>query len=203
MFKIKTGSENAILVLHEIYGINPFIKDICKKYSKDGFDVFCPNLTRITEPFAYSQQEEAYRNFTKNVGFGVYRKVNAFLEQLRPEYKTITLLGFSVGATIAWRCAESGLCDRVVGCYGLRIRDYPDVAPKCPCLLLFADKEPSFDVESVAKILSGKANTDVKILSGCHGFCDAYSQNYAPKSAQKAEEFIADFLQTAPNSLRE
>ncbi|SET52294.1 Dienelactone hydrolase family protein [Enterococcus malodoratus] len=38
------GSENAVIILHEIYGLNQFILDVCNQYSEKGYDVFCPDL---------------------------------------------------------------------------------------------------------------------------------------------------------------
>lgn len=44
-------SNIAIVVLHEIYGVNNFIKDVCQKYYKGGYDVFCPELLGEKEFF--------------------------------------------------------------------------------------------------------------------------------------------------------
>lgn len=37
-------NKNAVIVLHEIYGINSFIKDICENLKTLRFDVFCPDM---------------------------------------------------------------------------------------------------------------------------------------------------------------
>ncbi|MDI5811330.1 DUF535 family protein, partial [Salmonella enterica subsp. enterica serovar Anatum] len=42
----------------------------------------------------------------------------------------------SVGATLAWLSAASGLCDGVVCYYGSRIRQYLHLAPLCPTLVI-------------------------------------------------------------------
>ncbi len=50
------NSIQAIIVLHEIYGVNEFIKDQCQKFMEAGFDVFCPNMIH-KPPFSYDKVE--------------------------------------------------------------------------------------------------------------------------------------------------
>lgn len=38
------NNKNALIVLHEIYGVNKFIEDVCVQYQKQDFDAYCPNL---------------------------------------------------------------------------------------------------------------------------------------------------------------
>ncbi|WP_318184073.1 dienelactone hydrolase family protein [Metabacillus idriensis] len=95
------------MVLHEIYGINKHIKDYCQLLRDQGFEVLCPNLLVKEEHYDYSQEEIAYRNFMKNIS--VENEANKLKDQLkviRSDYKKIFIVGFSVGATIAWLCAE-------------------------------------------------------------------------------------------------
>lgn len=41
-----TGEVNkqAIIIIHEIYGINQFIKNVCEKIRLAEYDIYCPNL---------------------------------------------------------------------------------------------------------------------------------------------------------------
>lgn len=190
-------SNIAIVVLHEIYGVNNFIKDVCQKYYKDGYDVFCPELLGDRKVFSYSEAQEAYDFFIDNVGFDIYKSIEKLINDLKSEYKYVLVVGYSVGATIAWRCSEDSLCDGIVCCYGSRIRDYMDVIPKCPTLLVFA-KHDSFDVDSVSCQLSRKQNIQIEILDANHGFIDTYSKNYSDVQKQvfstKEKSFLDKYL---------
>jgi len=42
--KLIPGKESAIIVLHEIYGINPHIKWVCEHYLAAGYDGICPDF---------------------------------------------------------------------------------------------------------------------------------------------------------------
>ena len=196
MLEITKGNKSAIIVLHEIYGINRHIEEVCQKYSDMGFDMYCPNLLKIEKPYDYSQQDEAYNYFVRYIGFDVYQEVNALAQRLKPYYRKIILLGFSIGATIAWRCAEEGFYDAIICCYGSRIRDYMEITPKCPTLLIFAKNEKSFSAFEYAELLSNKANTKVEVLDASHGFCDPFCPDYNVEAACAANLLIKDFAES-------
>lgn len=73
-----------------------------------GFDIYIPALFPHHTPFRYEQQEEAYRHFSANVGFDP-AVVTTLLHDLRTQYETLIVVGYSVGATLAWLSAASGL----------------------------------------------------------------------------------------------
>ncbi len=185
------GSKTAIIVLHEIYGINSFIVDLCQQYHVEGYDVFCPNLLSTEGDFSYLKESEAYRSFVDTVGFDAFEKINLLVSDLKVTYSKVFIVGFSVGATIAWRCSEDAICDGVICCYGSRIRDYVTVQPQCPVLLVFA-KDDSFDVEALRVKLQNRDNVAVKILEASHGFLDVFSKNYS-----RGETKIFDQLRKA------
>lgn len=124
--KIINNSDSVVVVLHEIYGINQHIQMVCKKLSIKGYDVICPNLIGLPKPFNYEAQEEAYQYFINNIGFdSAVQKIKQVIMQAKEKYKYIYLLGYSVGATIAWLCSgEKDMCSGIIGYYGSRIRDY-------------------------------------------------------------------------------
>lgn len=113
--------------------------------------MYSPNLLN-KESYSYKQAADAYSYFMNEIGFHVYEQINALVNILKEKYDNIFILGFSVGATIAWRSSENSMCDGVIACYGSRIRDYMDVKPLCQVLLIFA-KEDSYNVEKVMKEL--------------------------------------------------
>lgn len=186
------NNKNALIVLHEIYGVNEFVEDVCTRYHRIGFDVYSPNLLN-KECYPYEQAADAYSNFVNEIGFHVYEQINALVNILKEKYDKVFILGFSVGATIAWRCSENSMCDGVIACYGSRIRDYMDVKPLCQVLLIFA-KEDSYNVEKVMKELIHVKRVCIKKLEAYHGFLDAYSNYYDRKQAEKGYYYIAEFL---------
>lgn len=210
MPEYRNHSDTLIVVLHEIYGINDHIAGVCKSLADMGYDVICPDLLDDKPPFDYVREEEAYLYFMNFVGMELsVKKVTFLLRQEENAYRQIFLLGYSVGATIAWLCSgDSAKCSDifpycgsvhklsgVIGCYGSRIRDYTQLIPRCPVLLLFPEEEKSFDPHVLQAELSKKEMTAVHILKGKHGFADPYSPHYNEASAREAERITKEFIE--------
>ncbi len=195
MLSIINNSEDLIILIHEIYGINSFIKDTANRFALYGYDVVCPDLCGLGHPFNYSEQEDAYKYFSDNIGFDKGNDIVINLaKQFESSYKRIFLVGFSVGATTAWLCSEAGLFSGVICCYGSRIRDYTDISPSCPVLLLFPSHEKSFDVMDFVSCFK-VPGVKVHLLEGNHGFADSYSNEYNEDSAKKAFDLIKGFIE--------
>ncbi|MBP2644240.1 MAG: dienelactone hydrolase [Firmicutes bacterium] len=193
----KNNSDTVVIVLHEIYGLNEHIRNVCKKLSKYKYDVIAPDLLNNRMHFSYEQEEFAYNYFMNKIGFeSALKQIKQILTSLRSVYKKIYILGYSVGATLAWLCSQTGLCDLVIGYYGSRIRDYLNVKPECPTLLLFPSEEKSFDVEELIISLRIVNNVSVNKLYGNHGFADQFSKNYNRKSALLASKKILLFIKS-------
>lgn len=194
MLKLDKGSKNLVIVLHEIYGINLHMKEVCRSLAEQGFDVICPNLLHRQEPFAYSQEGAAYRNFMENIGFaGASAEVRSILLDVKDTYEGIYLVGFSVGATIAWLCSETEGINGVVGYYGSRIRDYLEIDPACATMLFFPEQEASFDMAELIGRLAEK-RVELHQFSGAHGFSDPYSAKYHFQSQEEAYNKMMNFF---------
>lgn len=188
----------AIVLAHEIYGVNKHMKYMQKRLSKLGIHVICPNLLCKEKSYSYAQEALAYQNFVQNIGFEyAVQQVNQVIAELKQQYQRVGVVGFSVGATIAWLCSENKICDFVIGCYGSRIRNHADIEPSCPTLLIFPTEEKGFDVHNLVETLKKKEYKDLKLKSfpGVHGFIDSFSQNYHEVSAVKALQYMDEFLQ--------
>ena len=183
----------ALVILPEIYGINPFIETVKRKYQALGFHVFSPNLL-LRSYFPYTEREEAYLFFQNHIGFGAYKDVDYLMEELQASYEKVIILGFSVGATLAWRCSGRGHVDGIVACYGSRIRDYLEVEPRCDSLLLFAEKD-FFHVTEVQQAVFSKKRVKSMIFPAAHGFFDMYSESYDKEQANKGWQYIDEFIE--------
>lgn len=194
MISIKNQSDTVIIVIHEIYGLNQHMENYCEEIGKQGFDVLCPNIIE-REAFYYCEGVAAYQHFNTTIGFSkAFNKIKQLLSSVQNKYEKIIVIGFSIGATVAWLCSELSEVDGVIGYYGSRIRDYVQVNPQCPVLLFFPEEEPSFSVDELISKLS-KKSIDIHKFKGKHGFCDPYSPNYLEESAQKAMKELESFFQ--------
>jgi len=188
------NSEAVIIVVHEIYGVNLHIEEVCKSLFKAGYDVICPDLLGQAEAFEYSQEDEAYRSFISNIGFSKASDImTKLVVEVKGNYQKVFIVGFSVGATIAWLCSDKESVSGVVGYYGSRIRDFLDVVPLCPTILFFPQEEQSFDVDKLISSLEEKKIPAYKFNS-YHGFSNPYSTNYHSESSKNSYNTMIDFL---------
>ncbi|MFW9335765.1 dienelactone hydrolase family protein [Paenibacillus polymyxa] len=197
MISIDKKSDTLIVVLHEIYGINQHIQNFCSLLSDENYDVICPNLIGKETPFDYSQEEAAYAHFMKNIGFErASYHIESLLLSIRARYKKVFIVGFSIGATIAWLYSKEKYVDGIVGYYGSRIRNYLEITPHCPTLLFFPQEEISFNVDELISALDNH-NIRVHKFSGQHGFSDPYSPRYHVHSAQQSFIEMVEFFRKA------
>ncbi|MCI0764140.1 dienelactone hydrolase family protein [Bacillus sp. TL12] len=187
----------ALIVVHEIYGVNEHMQDIISNFSSTLVDVFCPNLLQLDSPFHYDDEQKAYSHFMQNVGFQHGKEnIEEMIETLSKTYSYIGLIGFSIGATISWLCSNNPKVQSIIGCYGSRIRDYSYMIPTCPTLLIFPETELNCSVSSLITTLQEQNNPSlhIKQLPGEHGFLDPYTVKYNKESTKQAYKIIDSFL---------
>jgi dienelactone hydrolase len=68
MICLKQKSRMAVIVGHEIYGINAHMTHFCESLAVYGFDVWCPNLLNLEKLFDYSEEQAAYHHFMTKIG---------------------------------------------------------------------------------------------------------------------------------------
>lgn len=188
MLQIQSNSDTVILVLHEIYGINSHMSGICNTLADGKNDVLCPNLLLPNQTFSPGEEAAAYSNFMQNIGFSAaQQQVEKLSLEIQKDYKYRFIIGFSIGATLAWLCSQrAGLYSGAVGFYSSRIRDYKNVVPKCPVLLFFPRFEESFDINHLIHELSGKDNTSIVQVNALHGFANPLSGTYCSEASDAA-----------------
>ncbi|PFJ18729.1 hypothetical protein COD67_02160 [Bacillus cereus] len=187
----------ALVVVHEIYGVNDHMQHVIDHFTSSHIDVFCPNLLQLQHSFHYNDEEKAYLYFMNHIGFNYGKvQIEELVTSLSHRYTRIGLIGFSVGATIAWLCSNNPKIDFIIGCYGSRIRDYIHMKPTCATLLLFPEKEASFSVSSLMKALQQQNNPllQIKQLNGEHGFLNPYSEKYNEQYTKQVYNVIDSFL---------
>lgn len=193
MSDLQKKSSAIIIVIHEIYGVNPHIQDFCQFLKENDYDVICPDLLNRNY-FDYSQEEMAYRNFIDNIGFAEASVIiKNVISSIKRKYEKIFIAGFSVGATVAWLCSEEESVSGVIGYYGSRIRNHLEINPSCPTLLFFPQEEQSFQVDELISKLVQK-DIGVHQLQGKHGFMDKYSVHYNGSSSRMALSMTLNFL---------
>ena len=189
------NNPSAVIVLSEIYGITSSVRLSCDALHNRGFDTIAPDYFQLPRTYAVSEQKAAFDAFM-SVGFDhAAGYVRELVDKIRPHYKKIFLAGFSAGATTAWICAsDKPRCDGIAAVYSSRIRDYTGLKPRIPSLVIFPEKEISFDVNDMCRILSSSPHVSARIYEGIHGFADKRSDCYHEGSCCRAHDEMSSFF---------
>lgn len=183
-----------IFILHEIYGVNDFIKMQAEAYSNGNTTVECSSLYLDNRIFPYEQEQQAYEYFINEVGFDApLERLTEKILEASAHYDEVLLIGFSVGATLAWRLSELPL-QGVVCVYGSRIRQYLDVNPSCPTLVILPSHEKSFNVHELKETLDTFPAVHTRQYLGQHGFMDSNNPNYNYGSYLQSQAEISQFF---------
>ncbi|MER0469089.1 dienelactone hydrolase family protein [Bacillus cabrialesii subsp. cabrialesii] len=168
-----------VILAHEIYGINSHMKKMARLIKMAGYDVMTPNLLGDGEVYTLQEEKNAYEQFTK---YERLKTGEILIQNLIRQNagRPIFVIGFSAGATIAWKCSSMPEVSGAVCYYGSRIRDSLHHVPVCPVLLFFPSYEPSFDVSLLIKKLREKQQPRLEIyqFDALHGFANPDSDTF-------------------------
>lgn len=177
--ELKQNANRCVILLHEIYGINNHMHYYANLLFQEKFDVYVPNFLPIDRVFTYEEEEIAYQHFIEQIGFEkAHHQISLLIHDLSKTYNEIHLIGFSIGATVAWLCSNHPDVKKVIGFYGSRIRQYTELQPLADVTLIYGKQEKSFVPEDLQRSLSIYPNVDFMIVDGEHGFADPYSAKY-------------------------
>ncbi|QQF62323.1 dienelactone hydrolase family protein [Bacillus mojavensis] len=191
-----------VILAHEIYGVNSHMKKIARLIKMAGYDVMTPNLLGDGEVYRPQEEKTAYEQFTKleRLKTGEIIIQNLIRQNAG---RRIFVIGFSAGATIAWKCSSMPEVSGAVCYYGSRIRDCLDHIPSCPVLLFFPSYEPSFDVALLVKKLREKQHHDLEIyqFDALHGFANPDSVYFDRAIFFKTLSIIKNEAESLPRSV--
>ena len=155
-----------IIIIHEIYGVTKNLIELKKTLEESGFSVSLPSL--YEDNYVESDERLSYEKFYTQVGFEKsYNLINEIIQ--KSQESEIILLGFSIGATVAWLHSTNEKIKKIIGIYGSRIRNFLDIEPTVKTYLFFCE-ETSFNIEEIHSILNIKKNVLSRTIPGEHGF---------------------------------
>ena len=161
-----------IVVATDIHGINNKLQTLLAEL---GDLTFLSPSIEGNQPFV--NEQEAVAAFQLRDGLSTYQRQIADIANGQP----IFLIGFSVGATSAWRYIASSEChvgSHAVVYYGSRIRDSLALVPRCAASVIFAEHEVSFEPKTIASVIVKSGANCATIVGTRHGFMNPSSANY-------------------------
>lgn len=208
----------AVIVLHEVYGINDQVRHVSALLTMAGYVALAPNYYHRTEP----NLDAPYTESGTADGFAAASHVSkanmrddiaatvAFLAaQPFVDAARIATWGFCFGGTVAFVTADSpALCGAISFYAGNLAKDLPNGEPgalvdaasiRVPMLLAFGAQDPYISADDIRRVREALAdyNTEATVQvyeDAGHAFFRERSENLSPAAALDAWELVSRFL---------
>ncbi len=189
-----------LVVVQEIFGINPHIRSVADGYAKDGFLAVAPALfdryERGVELGYEGEDMQKARSFANRLDIdAALRDTAAALDYVRGQTgKKCGVIGYCFGGTVSWLAATRLNVDVAVGYYGGRIAMFAAEQPQAPVMLHFGKEDQHIPKEEVDTVAAAHPEVEIYWYDAGHGFnCDMRASYDAP-SAKLARERSLAFL---------
>jgi carboxymethylenebutenolidase len=189
-----------LVVVQEIFGVNPHIRSVADGYAKDGFLAVAPALFDRIQPgielsYEGADMQTAMSLMPKLDTEKALADVAAALEfAAGTAGKKAGVVGYCFGGTMAWLAATRLHPAAAVGYYAGRIGNYAAEAPACPVMLHFGRQDAHIPPEEVDKVRTAHPDVEIYWYDAGHGFnCDARA-SYNAGAARDARQRSLDFL---------
>ena len=198
----------AIVVIQEIFGINPGIRAKCDKLAKDGYLAIAPDLFWRMEPRVEldpdiaDQLEKAFGFFGKFDIDSAIRDIEATIRHARNlvDGGKVGAVGYCLGGLLAYLTATRTDVDATVGYFGVNIvaRLAESHAIPRPLMLHFAQKDHFVPQDAIDRVRAGlDANAHVSIHeypNVDHGFAAEMGSRRVEDAANLADGRTSAFF---------
>jgi carboxymethylenebutenolidase len=190
-------ARGALVVIQEIFGVNPHIRRVVDRFAAHGFVTVAPAFFDHLEhgvELGYDAAGVARgRELVEKLGFErVVADVGVVQEQLQHEGR-VGVVGFCWGGTAAFLCnARLGL--PAASYYGGRTVPFLREKLPAPMLFHFGEHDPLIPPEAVAAHREHQPQAAFHVYPAGHGFnCDERDDYHAESSALAMEHTVSFF----------
>ena len=205
----EAGTGPGVVVIQEVFGINPVMRGITDALAAEGFVALCPDLFWRQEPgLQLSDQNEAElaRAFALFEGFDVpagVRDIGATIDHLRTEdgcSGTVGAVGFCLGGLLAYLTGTRTSADCAVGYYGVGIEQKLGEAGNLtkPLMLHIATADEFVPAAAQETIRGGLGDNPLITIHDYedlgHAFARRGGDHYDAAAAERANGRTSAFL---------
>jgi carboxymethylenebutenolidase len=193
----------AVVVVQEIFGVNPHIRAVTAGYAGAGLLAIAPCLFDRVAPgteLGYDAAGiERGRALVAELGFdNAVRDVHAAATWALARGLPSAVVGFCWGGTVAL-LAATRLGLPAVSYYGGRSMAFLHEHPQAPLQLHFGDRDPLIPPEHQARQRAAFAQAEVHVYAAGHGFnCTERADFDPPSSALALQRTLAFIERTRP-----
>jgi carboxymethylenebutenolidase len=194
-------THSGLVVIQEIFGVNPHIRRVTDSFAKEGFLSIAPAIFDRVRPGI----ELEYNAATMKEGFGyvtsldqnkIIGDIDAAISYLRaqPGITKIGVVGFCWGGTLAYLANTRLNVDASVSYYGGGIQFYLEEKTKAPSIYHFGEHDDHIKSDVWDAVRAAVPGAPLYTYDAGHGFnCDA-RDSFNPKAAAEAMTRTLAFL---------
>lgn len=193
-----------LVVLQEIFGVNPHIRSVADGYAADGYFVVAPSTFHRVEPgveLGYTEGDMT-RGFALKTAVealpppGVMPDIQAAIDHAA-QAGPVGIVGYCWGGLLTWRaaCELSGLSAAVPYYGGGMTSEAESIrAPRVPVLAHFGEQDHWIPLDSVERFKGMQPGVEVQVYPAHHGFnCDQRASHDAAAAALARERTLQFF----------
>jgi len=193
-------ASRALVVVQEIFGVNPHMRRLTDHLGSLGWAVICPALFDRAERgvelgYEAPDRERGMALRGRVADADVIRDIEAAAAAL-PAGAARGIIGYCWGGTIAWWGAtRSSGFGAAVGYYGGGIAATREETPHCPVQLHFGAEDKGIPLSGVEQIRQAQPAVEIHVYPGAgHGFACEDRSSYDAAATALAEERALAFL---------
>ena len=193
-------SRGALLVIQEIFGVNPHIRSVTQRFADSGFVAVAPALFDPVERGVELRYEQADfgrgRALVSALGFERAVDILAVAaDLLQDEGLRVGAVGFCWGGSLAFLC-NTRLGLPAASFYGARTVPFLDEPARAPLMFHFGERDSSIPADDIALHREKQPQAQVLVYPAAgHAFNhDVDSNAHEPASAALAWQRTIDFL---------
>ena len=195
----------AVVVIQEIFGVNPSIQGVADAYAKEGFLAIAPALFDRFE----RGLQLGYGEADMKKAFGLYGElkpdiqlldVAAAFEWAKGAGKGIGVVGFCYGGLLAWLSATRGEDLKMqpactVGYYPGGIGKVATEEPVCPVMLHFGANDDHIGKDQIDAVREAHPEVEIYLYEGAgHAFANPARPSFVADQAKIADARSLEFL---------
>ncbi len=199
----EANPKGGIVVLQEIFGVNPHMRAVVDAYGAAGYAAIAPQIfDRVEADVELGYTEQADFDKGLRIAFqdmemaNTLSDIQAAVDEMS-QFGKVGVVGYCFGGLLTWMSAcTMDNVSAAVSYYGGGISGEASRVALCPVMMHFGDKDAHIPLADVDIIKSAQPEVDVFVYDADHGFnCDDRA-SYDEKSALSAKSRSLDFFAT-------
>ncbi|MFT8807579.1 dienelactone hydrolase family protein [Gluconobacter sp.] len=194
----------AVIVVQEIFGLTPHIRNVCNDFAAEGFHVLAPAVfdrakSDVILEYTQAGVTEGLELRSQIPSEKTLADIAACAKALRDAgHKKVGIIGFCWGGLLAWLTAtRTHDVDAAVSWYGGSIGNHVETAPNCPVELHFGGEDSSIPHTEIQKIRDARPEVEEYVYDDAgHGFGCPERPSFNRDARDLAWSRSVDFLKS-------